>query len=320
MKILLYIMPVAAITFAGYFIGSSKTSTPNPTSKEVQESCIPFELDTRGHIIVDGTIENGIKVKWLLDTGSTVNVLPKSLYESLPGYYFAMPILASGSSGKSWHKLITLDSIRVGKKEKKREKALVVPEESEINGTPVLTLGSSFFNNENLQIDHKNNEACFFSHSAQIDTSGSNQSVPLEIYDGLPFINVKINGINAKAFLDLGSVNNMVFINEHLLNKANLEIIDNKHAALISFNGEATALKIYSLNEFSIENIKYDVTEAAHNKRSNYSEQLIGKSVPAIRLSLSNLKEIEKFLLDYQDKKLYIWRHNSKQDEDIDPQ
>src|SRR5690348_4369510 len=108
---------------------------PAPAS----HAAVVLPADDRGHVFADGQI-NGLSVRFLVDTGASMVVLPAADARRVGVDYVKAPktrVLTAGGPISAY--LVTLDRVRVGSIELTGIDGLVVEQ-----GAPVALLGMSF--------------------------------------------------------------------------------------------------------------------------------------------------------------------------------
>jgi aspartyl protease family protein len=119
-------------------LGAHYRGAPPPPASH---NAVVLPADDRGHVFAEGQI-NGLAVRFLVDTGASMVVLPAADARRLGIDYVKAPktrVMTAGGAISAY--LVTLDRVRVGSIELNGVDGLVVEE-----GAPIALLGMSFLN------------------------------------------------------------------------------------------------------------------------------------------------------------------------------
>jgi len=118
-------------------LGAYYRAAPAPAS----QASVVLTADGRGHFFAEGQV-NGLPVRFLVDTGASMVVLPAADARRLGVDYVNAPktrVQTAGGAISAY--LVTLDRVRIGSIELNAIDGMVVEE-----GAPVALLGMSFLN------------------------------------------------------------------------------------------------------------------------------------------------------------------------------
>jgi aspartyl protease family protein len=118
-------------------LGAHYRGVPPPASR----AAVVLPADGRGHFFAEGQI-NGLPIRFLVDTGASMVVLPAADARRVGVDYVKAPktrVLTAGGAIMAY--LVTLDRVKVGTIELNGVDGLVVEE-----GAPMALLGMSFLN------------------------------------------------------------------------------------------------------------------------------------------------------------------------------
>jgi aspartyl protease family protein len=125
-------------------LGAHYRGTPPPAS----QAAVVLPADSRGHFFAEGQV-NGMSLRFLVDTGASMVVLPAADARRVGVDYATAPktrLQTAGGVISAY--LVTLDRVRVGGIELNGVDGLVVEE-----GAPVALLGMSFLNRVEMRRD-----------------------------------------------------------------------------------------------------------------------------------------------------------------------
>ena len=109
---------------------------------------VTLAADTRGHFVTEGSV-NGGQVRFLVDTGATLVVLPAAEADRLAIDYKKAPRgMTQTANGPAPAYRIRLDTLKVGDIELHNVDAVVIG-----NGLPIALLGMSFLNRVEMTRD-----------------------------------------------------------------------------------------------------------------------------------------------------------------------
>ena len=114
----------------------------------VSQAAVVLPADGRGHFFAEGQV-NGLPLRFLVDTGASMVVLPAADARRLGVDYVKAPktrVLTAGGAISAY--LVTLDRVKVGSIELNGIDGLVVEE-----GAPIALLGMSFLNRVEMRRD-----------------------------------------------------------------------------------------------------------------------------------------------------------------------
>ena len=125
-------------------LGAHYRGTP-PT---VSQAAVVLPADDRGHFFADGQV-NGLPLRFLVDTGASMVVLPAAEARRLGVDYAKAPkTRVQTTAGAISAYLVTLDRVKVGSIELTAIDGLVVEQ-----GAPIALLGMSFLNRVEMRRD-----------------------------------------------------------------------------------------------------------------------------------------------------------------------
>ncbi len=114
----------------------------------VSQAAVVLPADGRGHFFAEGQV-NGLPLRFLVDTGASMVVLPAADARRLGVDYLKAPktrVQTAGGAISAY--LVTLDRVKVGSIELNGIDGLVVEE-----GAPIALLGMSFLNRVEMRRD-----------------------------------------------------------------------------------------------------------------------------------------------------------------------
>jgi aspartyl protease family protein len=125
-------------------LGAHHRGAPTPVS----QAAVVLPADGRGHFFAEGQV-NGLPVRFLVDTGASMVVLPENDARRLGVAYLSAPkTRVQTAAGAITAYLVTLDRVKVGGIELNAVDGLVVEE-----GARIALLGMSFLNRVEMRRD-----------------------------------------------------------------------------------------------------------------------------------------------------------------------
>jgi aspartyl protease family protein len=125
-------------------LGAHHRGAPAPVS----QAAVVLPADGRGHFFADGQV-NGLPVRFLVDTGASMVVLPENDARRLGVAYLTAPkTRVQTAAGAITAYLVTLDRVKVGGIELNAVDGLVVED-----GARIALLGMSFLNRVEMRRD-----------------------------------------------------------------------------------------------------------------------------------------------------------------------
>lgn len=267
-------------------------------SQTPQERKIPFEL-RNGLVLVKAQI-NGVEGNFILDTGSPgVVVHPKNVKGLKADYTSAI------SNGRGLPVKVSHFSWAGEEHRGMEALALDISHLETASDSKILgVIGYDVLKKHELMFDCTNRVLLLYKHRKSWihEMHPPLLEVPFRMVDGLPIVQLDINGRAYRLGIDTGGSNNLMTAEQEQQLVASLNELK-KQQRITNIMGESSYEKVYDIGGITLEGFVFPATPFLFTDLSHLEELQVDGLLGIPFLSRF------RFAINYRKQKIYFWNH-----------